>query len=83
MRKIYIQRFKREARSIQVIWHFSESDPVETRFYRHIDGSWHPDPETKLRGDQFIHDLNDAIQHWAKRKKTSHHVPVRVWFADQ
>ena len=83
MTKIYIQRFKREARSIQVIWHFPDSDPVETRFYRHIDGSWHPDPETKKRGNPFIHDLNDAIMLWNKKRNTKHYVPVRVWFGDQ
>ena len=81
MNKIYIQRFKREPRSIRVIWHYPNSEPVETIFYRHIDGSWHPDPETKQRGSQFIQDLNEAILRWHKRRNTNPYTPIRVWFA--
>lgn len=85
MKDITVTSFTRTERTVIVTWK-DEAGISVSHFYRHCDGSWHPDPDTLARGTEFMQALNSACLRYAGRKpakkpQRKKKERILVWFA--
>lgn len=83
---IRVTSFTRTERAILVDWK-NEEGIFTSHFYKHCDGSWHPDPDTNERGKEFMCRLNEACIRFAEKKPEKKIRPkrrkrdrIQVWF---
>ena len=86
MNNITVTSFTRTERLIAVDWK-AEDDVITSHFYKHCDGSWHADPETRARGQEFLCRLNEACIRYSEKKPVKKIRPkrrkrerIQVWF---
>ena len=80
MKKIKVTYFNRGKRHIAINWYHA-GEKHETLIYKHMDGSWHLDPETAALGEEFVEELRRACDRF-ERRKNNPYKNIRVWFAD-
>lgn len=85
MKDIRVTSFTRAERVLVIEW-TDDTGSCTSHFYRHSDGSWHPDPDTLARGKEFLQKLNEACIRYSRKKPAEKKCRkkkerIGVWFA--